>query len=100
VVAADGDRDGAPTVLKEAMAMELPVIGTEEISLPEEVGPDRGILVPPRDSEALAGALARLWAMSAVERRDMGRAGREFAERELDLRRQAERLVELFESSR
>lgn len=100
VVAADGDRDGAPTVLKEAMAMELPVIGTDEISLPEEVGPDRGILVQPRDSDALAGALARLWAMPAAERRDMGRAGREFAERELDLRRQAEKLVELFESAR
>lgn len=80
--------------------MELPVIGTDEISLPEEVGPDRGILVQPRDSDALAGALARLWAMPAAERRDMGRAGREFAERELDLRRQAEKLVELFESAR
>jgi glycosyltransferase involved in cell wall biosynthesis len=100
VVAANGDRDGAPTVVKEAMAMQLPVIVTDEISLPEEVGPDRGVLVPPRDVGALSEALAAVWALPATKKRALGHAGREFAERELDLRKQTEKLVELFESAR
>jgi colanic acid/amylovoran biosynthesis glycosyltransferase len=100
VVATDGDRDGLPIVVKEAMALELPVIGTTEVALPEEVGPDRGVLVPPRDVDALAEGLARLWEMPGRERVEMGHAGRAFAEAELDLRKQTEKLVALFESAR
>ena len=35
VVAADGDRDSMPVVVKEAMAMELLVVASDEVGLPE-----------------------------------------------------------------
>jgi colanic acid/amylovoran biosynthesis glycosyltransferase len=99
VVAGNGDRDGLPIVVKEALAMELPVIGTREVALPEEVTPESGVLVEPRDVDALAEALAGMWASPAAERTAMGRAGRAFAEEELDLRKQTEKLLALMEGA-
>jgi colanic acid/amylovoran biosynthesis glycosyltransferase len=61
VVAADGDRDALPTVVLEAMALGTPVVSTYVSGLPEMVDDGvSGLLVPQRDPEALAAALARL----------------------------------------
>lgn len=76
VVAPDGDRDSQPVVVKEAMAMELPVVVTEEVGLPEVVDDGVGRLVPPGDPEALAAALADLHAAPEADLRRVGRAGR------------------------
>lgn len=96
VVAADGSRDSMPVSLKEAMALELPVVGTEEVGLPELIALDRGRLVPPRDADALAGALAELAALSADERVVLGRAGRAFVVRHCNLRTETAKLLDLF----
>lgn len=75
-VSDDGDRDGIPNVLLEAMAMELPVVSTPVSGIPEVVHDgDTGIMVPPDDAEALADALARLLADPAL-RRSLGAAAR------------------------
>ncbi len=58
----------------EAMACGLPLVAARGGALPEVVG-DAGLLVPVRDPEALAGALASLLANGALRRR-LGRAGR------------------------
>src|SRR5438270_8932554 len=42
VVAADGDRDAMPVVVKEALAMEVPVVGFDEVGMPEMVEPGWG----------------------------------------------------------
>ena len=86
-----------PVALKEAMALELPVVGTREVGLPELIDADRGRLVPPADPPALALALGELLGMPAGERVAMGRAGRAFVEAHCDQRRQAERLLALIE---
>jgi glycosyltransferase involved in cell wall biosynthesis len=96
VVAPDGDRDGMPLVIKEAMAMELPFVGTREVAIPEEIGPDRGILVDPGDWEALGEALRSLYAQTSEQRAEMGRAARRYTVEHFDLRRRTERLVDLF----
>lgn len=56
----DGDIDGIPNVLAEAMAMELPVVSTRLSAIPELM--DDGVTGrrSPGDTEALAGALAEL----------------------------------------
>ena len=61
VVARNGDRDGIPVVLMEAMACELPVVTTEVAGIPDLVQNGKtGLFVKPRDAAALADALARL----------------------------------------
>ena len=44
----------------EALARGLPVVSTTTGAIPDLVGADAGLLVPPDDIEALAGALARV----------------------------------------
>lgn len=95
VVAADGDRDGTPTVVAEAMALEVPVVGTDEVGLPELIAPDRGRLVPPRDPAALAATIDDLLAAGPAERAAMGRAGRAWVEENANRARQAAALLEL-----
>ncbi|MDR0959209.1 MAG: glycosyltransferase family 4 protein [Propionibacteriaceae bacterium] len=61
VLGSDGNRDGLPTVVLEAMALGTPVIGTPVTGLPEVVrDDDTGLMVPEHDPAALARAMARL----------------------------------------
>lgn len=60
-VTADGDRDGIPNVLVEAMACALPVVSTAVAGIPELVQHDHnGLLVAPHDVDGLVAALAAL----------------------------------------
>jgi glycosyltransferase involved in cell wall biosynthesis len=95
VVAADGDRDTMPVVVKEALAMEVPVVASDEVGLPEVVRPEWGRLVPPGDAPALAAAIEDLLALPGEERAAMGRAGRAFVLEHCSLRRETERLAAL-----
>jgi colanic acid/amylovoran biosynthesis glycosyltransferase len=61
VTAANGDVEGIPVVLMEAMARGLPVISSVHTGIPELVGHgESGLLAPERDPDALAEALASL----------------------------------------
>jgi len=72
----DGDRDGIPNVLAEAMAMGLPVVSTPISGIPELIDDGQhGLLVPPRDPQALAEALRRVLSDRALHER-LARAGR------------------------
>jgi colanic acid/amylovoran biosynthesis glycosyltransferase len=85
VVGHDGNRDGLPTVLVEAMALGVPVVATAVTGIPELVEDGRtGVIVPERDAEALARAIARVLADPATARR-LADAGRERIERDFDL---------------
>jgi glycosyltransferase involved in cell wall biosynthesis len=81
-----------PVVVKEAMAMEVPVVASDEVGLPEIVTPEFGRLVPPGDPFALARALAELLAMTPEERAQMGKRARAFAAERANVRVEAERL--------
>jgi glycosyltransferase involved in cell wall biosynthesis len=99
VVARDGDRDTMPVVVKEALAMEVPVVATQEVGLPEVVHDGWGRLVAPRDPRALAAAIGDLLALPPERRAAMGRAGREFVLAECNLTRETERLMRLVEGA-
>lgn len=100
VVSADGDEEGIPVVLMEALATGLPVIATAHSGIPELVDDGvSGILVDERDPAALAGAIARLVADVGAWA-DMGRRGRRRIEADYDVRRLNDRLVGLLEGMR
>jgi glycosyltransferase involved in cell wall biosynthesis len=97
VIGADGNRDGLPTVLIEAMALGVPVISTPVTGIPEIVRPgETGQLVAPNDPQGLARAIERALADPALAR-GMARTGRELVEQQFDLRRNVSQLRELFE---
>jgi glycosyltransferase involved in cell wall biosynthesis len=61
VVDNSGDRDGIPTTLMEAMAMQVPVIATNVAGIPELIQHEyHGLVVSPADPAALAQAILRL----------------------------------------
>lgn len=73
--------EGFGVAAVEASAMELPVIASDVHGIPDVVvHNETGILVKPRDVDALAAAIDRL-AGDAELRRRMGAAGRGFVER-------------------
>lgn len=76
VVASDGDRDSMPVVVKEAMAMEVPVVVSDAVGLPELVTPECGRVVTAGDPAALARGIAEVLAADPAGRAAMGAAGR------------------------
>lgn len=92
LVAPDGDRDGLPTVLLEAMALGTPCLTTDVTGIPEIVRHrDTGWTVPPRDPAALALGLAHLLDHPR-ERRRLAVAGRRVIEAGFDSARSAAQL--------
>jgi glycosyltransferase involved in cell wall biosynthesis len=96
VVAADGNRDGLPTVLLEAMAVGTPCVSTDVTGIPEVVHHERtGLIVGQRDPEGLAAAIVRLM----DERRlaaDLSTRARALVEAQFDARRTSAQLREVF----
>ncbi|HEY9879034.1 MAG TPA: glycosyltransferase [Leptolyngbyaceae cyanobacterium] len=96
VTAANGDSEGLPTVVVEAQAMALPVVATRHAGIPEAVVHGKtGFLVAEKDTEGLAtriiGLLARpeLWQACAI-------AARQHMEKNFDLRRNVEKLEDIY----
>ena len=99
VVAPDGNRDGIPVALMEAMAAGTPSVSTFVSGIPELIEPDRsGLLVPPGNVAALANALARLLDDPALCDA-LATEARRKVEREFDAGREAKKLLALFEGS-
>jgi glycosyltransferase involved in cell wall biosynthesis len=74
--------EGVPKALLEAAACARPIVASDVPGCREVVRPgETGLLVPPRDIQGLADAIAAL-AGDPVRRKAMGRAGRASVERE------------------
>ena len=96
VITAEGNMDGIPVVLMEAMALGTAVVSTRVSGIPELViDKQTGILCEPRDSESLAAALETLLADSEL-RLKLSAAAREKVENEFDCHREAAKLADLF----
>lgn len=97
-ITADGDRDGIPNVLLEAMSMGVPVVASEVSGIPELVA-DRhnGLLVPADDPRALADAVARLLDDPALAAR-LAAAGRQTVTERFDNDRNLSQLTRLLQT--
>ncbi|SEE95451.1 glycosyltransferase [Ruania alba] len=95
VIGSDGNRDGLPTVVLEALALGTPCVATPVTGMSEAVLNDQtGLLVPEADPDALAGALQRLLDDTPSARR-FAEAGRRLVEDRFDARRNAGELRRL-----
>ena len=90
--------EGVPVVAMEAMAMELPVVSTRIMGIPELVQDGaHGLLVAPGRVDVLTEALDRL-VRSPRERRRMGAAAREKVRADYDVARSALRMRSVLEA--
>lgn len=95
IIARDGDAEGLPSVIPEAMAQGCPVIGSDQGGIAEAIEDDHtGLLIPPGDAEALAAAMRRI-ACDAALRDRLGSAGFKTAATALNARIQSEKLESL-----
>ncbi|GAA3653573.1 glycosyltransferase [Microbacterium marinilacus] len=95
VVGADGNADGLPTVLLEAMATGVPCVSTAVTGIPEViVDRETGMLCAPGDAGQLAEALRAL-ATGEVDGSALATRARRLVERRFDARLLARRLAEL-----
>ncbi len=92
---ANGDMDGIPVVLMEAMAAGIPVVSTRISGLPELIEHGyEGLLVEPRSPEALAAAITQLL-FSDEFRISFSRNGRLKVLFEFDTEANIQRLIKL-----
>jgi len=97
VTARDGDMEGMPLVITEAMATGLPTIGSRHSGIPEVViDGDNGLLVDERDEQGLADALA--FFSDPARRMHAAFAARQVAEDWFDSRKQGDELLEFLGS--
>ena len=97
ITAKNGDREGIPVALMEAMAMGLPVISSLHSGIPELVTDGiSGFLIPERDVEGIAAKLnfliehPEMWSQ-------MGKAGRAIVEANYDINKLNHRLLEIYQ---
>jgi glycosyltransferase involved in cell wall biosynthesis len=96
ILGKDGDRDGIPNVILEALSMGLPVVSTAHSGIPEVIEEGtNGLLVPPEDGEALSSALARLICDPEMQIA-FGKAGRQIVADRFNPEKNARRLLEAF----
>jgi len=97
VILDDGDRDGIPNVMAEAMACALPVVVSRISGIPELVENGvNGVLVPSRDAASLADAIEEL-IRSPQKRAALGAAARQRIESVFDAEFTHDHLRDLFD---
>lgn len=97
IVTRDGDRDGVPNVVVEAMACGLPVVGSDAGSLPEVLTPETGWPFPAGKDSALAAAIEQLLA-APEETRTRCQAARQLVISDFDARALARKRAALLHS--
>jgi glycosyltransferase involved in cell wall biosynthesis len=95
----DGDREGIPNVLMEAMAVGLPVISTAIAGIPELITTGmNGLLFPPHAVDAIAGGIIDLL-RDPEKSFQLGEAARRTVTQQFDIVQAAASLKQLFDFS-
>lgn len=94
-VSDDGDRDGIPNVILEAMASGVSVVCAEFAALAQVTIPGQSARVFKGDVESLVVELKLYWGDSMQERQQRRLAAREWMERNYDSRQHLRKIVDL-----
>ena len=95
VIASDGDAEGLPSVIPEAMAQGCPVIGSDQGGIAEAIRHrETGLLVPPGDAASLAEAMHQIAALPELGTA-LGAAGFAYATTDLNAHTQSAKLENL-----
>jgi len=96
-VAESGDKEGTPTVLVEAQAVGLPCVATHHAGIPEMIPEsNHRFLAPEGDVGAVRDRIERLVTSSEDELRQLTRAGRDYVEKNFDVKKEAKKLIEVY----
>jgi len=99
VIARDGDRDGIPSVLIEAMACEVPVVTTRVAGIPDLVENEvNGLLVEERNASEMADGLERLIKDEQLRNR-FGEQARKTVIEKFDILSVTKQLADIFRAS-
>lgn len=96
ITTADGEHEGIPVALMEAMAYGIPVISTNTGGIPELIGDGSGIMVKEKSAEDIADRLEML-IKDRDYRYEIGRKGRLKVEKEFDIEKNVKDLIGLME---
>jgi glycosyltransferase involved in cell wall biosynthesis len=100
IIAVDGQMDGIPISLMEAMAAGRPVVGSAISGIPELVRHEvNGLLVDAAYPQRMEAAIRRLVEDPALRER-LGKAGRETVQKRFDVRRTTQSLIALLDRTR
>ena len=92
----DGDRDGLPNVLMEAMSQGLPCLATNISGIPEILSNrENGIMVAPENPEQLTAALSEL-IQSPDLRKQLGKSGYQTVSMDFSLDKNIQKLINRF----
>lgn len=97
--ARDGDRDTGPVVVKEAMALGLPVICSNFMGCKEMIVEGTGLLVPPKDPQSLAAAIVKTYSLTTSQRMSQLDKARIRVTRLYSARNSAKKLATAIESN-
>lgn len=92
----NGDQDGLPVAILEAMFYKVPVVATRIASIPEALNSQCGILIEEGNVEELAGAISAVYRMPYTKRQKMGEAGKAIVVKKFNLRTTSQALFNLF----
>ena len=95
---ADGQKDTGPLVVKEAMAMGLPVLSTRFMGIKDTISHDTGFLVEPNNIRQLAEAMKQLSILNEVDRFELGKRARNRIQQHFTIDSQARTLSGLIET--
>jgi glycosyltransferase involved in cell wall biosynthesis len=88
-----------PNVIKEAMGVGTPIVGSDIAGIPELLANGtHGMIVPRKNVNALCNAIETLLANERL-RHDFALGARRYAEDKFDLWRNGRRLAEIFSST-
>ena len=94
----DGQKDTGPVVVKEAMAMGLPVLSTRFMGIKDTITEDTGFLIEPANIRQLAEAMKQLSILNEIDRFELGKRARNRVQQHFTIESQARTLSGLIET--